>query len=146
MNQPAQNVGFDIAKLDQVSGPVTHKVSVIDDIDGNSVSGFIMVGKNSPEYQKVQQAIRIENIKRASKRKQTIDTTKDEGAAVVARTVEQNDRMTALAVVTGWYGFNSEGAPMYFNKQIVEKMFDVYPTWQAKVLAALEEDANFTPA
>lgn len=135
--------GFDIDNMSVDSGPVTHSVSVIDDVDGNSVSGFVIVGKNSNEYQSAVRAIRIENIKRAAKRKTQIDSSTDEGAAFIARTVDQSDRTTALAVTVGWYGMNSGGKPMAFDKMVVERMFQRYPTWQQKVLAALEEDANF---
>lgn len=144
MNDQAQVQGFDLSNLEVESGPAVHQVSVIDDLDGNPVSGFVIVGKNSPQYQKVTRDIRIANIKRASKRKGQIDASTDNGAEVIARTVEESDRMTALAVVTGWFGMMQNGQLMSFDKSVVEKMFKKYPQWQAKVLAALEDDANFT--
>lgn len=143
MNDQAQVQGFDLSNLDAEAGPAVHQVSVIDDLDGNPVSGFIIVGKNSPQYQAAAREIRKDNIKRASKRKTQIDASTDQGAEVIARTVEESDRKTALAVVTGWFGMKQNGQLMSFDKAIVEKMFKKYPQWQAKVLAALEDDANF---
>lgn len=146
MTDQAQVQGFDVNDLDATTGPATHKVSVIDDIEGNPVSGFIIVGKNSKECQEATKQNRINNIKRASKRKQQIDAASDIGAAVIAKTVEEGDRTMALSVVIGWFGMLSGGELIKFDKKIVEKMFDKYPTWQAKVLAALEDDANFLKA
>lgn len=142
----AQVTGFDIEDLEKNDGPVTHRVSVIDDVDGNPVSGFVIVGKNSEEYRKVTHDIRVENIKRAAKRKQQIDTSTDVGAAVVASTVDKNDRAIALGIVVGWFGMKSNGKLLQFDKDIVEKMFDKYPTWQEKVLRELEVEANFMKA
>jgi hypothetical protein len=142
----AQVTGFDVDSLDGDIEQNTHRCSVIDDEDGNPKSGFIMVGKNSPEFQAVVNRIRIDNIKRAAKRKQQLDTSTDEGAGVVARTVAANDRATAMAVVTGWFGMLREGAEMQFDKAIVERMFNKFPQWQVKVLQDLEAESNFTKA
>jgi hypothetical protein len=146
MTSQAQVTGFDIADLETNNGPVTHKVAVIEDLDGNPVTGFIIVGKNSQEYQEASQAIRIENIKRAAKRKTQIDTSTDLGATVVARTVASNDKTIALAVVVGWFGMLSDGKEIPLDKAVVEKMFTKYPTWQDKVLKELDVEANFTKA
>lgn len=140
-----QAQGFDISALDN-TGPVTHKVSVIDNADGESVSGFIIVGKNSLEFINAASQIRIDNIKRAAKRKQQLDTSTDEGAAVLAKTVDRNDRTSALSVVIGWYGFTANGQEIPFDKAMVEKMFAKFPTWQEKVLKELEAEANFMKA
>lgn len=144
MTSPAQ--GFDVNDLSQESAPITHKVSVIDDEDGNPVSGFVIVGKNSKEYQNASNAIRIDNIKRAAKRKTQVDTGTDAGAAIVARTVASNDRTTALSVVIDWFGMLSNGQPMPFDKAVVEKMLDKFPQWQVRILNDLDNDANFTKA
>lgn len=138
-------LGFDLSSLDSADlKEPTHKVSVQDDADGESIQGFIVVGKNSEQFQKVSGAIRIDNIMRAGKRKAQIDTATEVGAGVVSRTVELNDRATALAVVTDWYGFNLEGSPVKFDPSYVAKLFNKFPQWQIKVLAALEVEANFT--
>jgi hypothetical protein len=139
--------GFNIDDLDAVDQTThTHSVSVIDDEDGNPITGFVIVGKNSKEYQEVAQTVRIDNIKRAAKRKQQIDTATDAGAGIVARTVAGNDNAVALAVVVGWFGMLSGGEQMAFDKNMVSRMFAKFPQWEVKVLAALEADANFMTA
>ena len=142
----AQAKGFNIEDLDKDDGPAVHKVSVIDDDDGNAVSGFMIVGKNSEQYQTITNDIRVRNIKRAAKRKGQLDASTDAGAEMIARTVAQQDRETALGVVIGWFGFHKDGQPMKFDKALVAKMFDKYPQWQTKVLSELENDANFIKA
>jgi hypothetical protein len=138
--------GFDLENLDADTGPAVYKVSVIDDDDGNPQSGFIIVGKNSEQYQEAVKKIRIRNIKRAAKRKSQLDSSTDAGAEMIARTVDESDRETAMAVVIGWFGFHKSGEPMSFNREVVARMFKKYPQWQAKVLSELEVDANFTKA
>lgn len=140
---PSKAAGFEVEDLDKAD-EATFNVAVIKDEEGEPVSGFIIVGKNSPEYQAENEAIRIEGIKRASKRSKQIDTSTDAGAALVAQTVSSNEKRLALAVTVGWFGFNSEGAPLAFNKQMVEKMYAKKPTWLAEVSNALEADGNFT--
>lgn len=145
MNQAqnqSQNKGFDLDQLDN-DQVITHSVAVLQDDDGNDVTGFIIVGKNSPEYQEASKSVRINNIKRASRRKGQIDSASDVGAALIAKTVEEGDRALALSVVIGWFGMLKNGQLMKFDKEVVAKMFQKYPQWQAKVLAALEDDANF---
>lgn len=146
-NTQAQVAGFDIDGLDASDNePITFEVAVIKDDEGNAISGFLIVGKNSEEAVAVNRFIRMENIKRAAKRRKSVDTSTDEGAAIVAKTVDNNDRLTALAITVGWFGFNKGGVPITFDKALVEKMFDKYPRWQELVLNAFEEDANFTKA
>ena len=139
-----QAQGFEIGNLDAADAkPATFNVDVMQNEDGEGIVGFTIVGKNSPEYQNASNKVRIENIKRASKRSKQLDTSTDDGAAVVAKTVAANEQTLAMAVTVGWYGFNLEGAPMNFDKAVVEKLFTKYPQWQAMVNAALDNDVNF---
>jgi len=136
--------GFDLGNLDNPDfNQVTHKVAVIEDADGEPVSGFYIVGKNSAEYQEANNVVRHDNIKRASKRSKHIDSSTDEGAQVVANTVDRNEKAIAIAITVGWFGFNAGGQPREFDKALVAKMFDKFPVWQAKVINDLEKDSNF---
>jgi hypothetical protein len=142
--QAIMSSGFDVSNLDDDKlNKVTHNVTVIQNEDGDPISGFIIVGKNSKEYQDVSNEIRKTNIQRAGKRSKQIDSSTDEGANTVNRTIAQNEHATALAVTVGWFGFNLEGQPMQFDKAMVEKMFNKCPQWQARVNQALDTDANF---
>jgi hypothetical protein len=143
-SNPAKAAGFEIDDIDSsVIDRNTFNVAVIEDADGEPISGFVIVGKNSAEYQAATVAIRAANIKRSAKRAKAIDTSTDEGAATVASTIASNERAIAMAVIVDWFGFNSEGQPASFDRSKVEKMLSKFPQWQARVNAALEVDANF---
>ena len=136
--------GFDLSLLDSSDvNEVTYKVSVIDTDDGDPVSGFILVGKNSKEYQAEDNAIRIENIKRSAKRKTQIDASTDDGAATLVNLIRANEKRLCLAAIVGWFGFNKDGEEAAFDKSVVDRMLTAYPQWQDKVSATLEKDKNF---
>jgi lipoprotein-anchoring transpeptidase ErfK/SrfK len=135
-------VDFD-SILEGASRRVTHDVPVLFDDDGEPKAGFRIVGKNSPEYQAEHAAIRAEGHKRAAKRKTAIDTSTDEGAMQLVNLVDDNQRRLALAVTVESYGFESGGAPLQLSKAQIAAAFDKFPTWQDRVAAALEQDANF---
>lgn len=144
--QAIVNGSFELSALDDQTidlSRMTHDVAVVEDADGNPLIGFRIVGKNSPEYMKVNSEIRRDNIKRAGKRKAGLDASTDDGADAIARTVDDNERKIAKAVIVGWFGFKLEGQDMEFSEQYVAKLLDKFPTWQTKVMNALEVEANF---
>ena len=67
----------------------------------------------------------------------------DEGADQLVHVIDDNQKRLALAVAVDWYGFTSNGAVVPFDKGLIATAFDKYPTWQERVTAALENDANF---
>jgi len=137
-------VGFDISNLTAIeTAPVTHKVDVLFNDDGEAVAGFVIVGKNSPEYQAENHAIRAEGFKRSAVRKTAIDAKTDDGASKLVEAVDSNATRLALSVVKDWYGFTSNGQPTAYTKELGLAAFKKFPTWEDKVNAALEVDANF---
>lgn len=142
---PATAAGFDLEDLDNDSvNQITHKVAFTEDLDGNPITGVYIVGKNSAEYARVSESIRVENIKRASKRNKAIDTSTDDGAKLVANTVANNNIAEAVAVTVDWFGFNAGGQPKEFDSKYMHALYSKYPTYLAKVQSALENDANFS--
>lgn len=136
---------FDIASLlnGENSEEPTFKVAVEFDEDGEEKSGFIIVGKNSSAYQEVARDIRADNIMKASRRK-GVDGSTEEGSKIIVNNVINNEHRIAKAIVVGWFGYTNNGKEISFDIDIVERMFVAKPQWQARVLAALEVDANFT--
>jgi hypothetical protein len=145
MTQAEQIIGggFDIDQLDSQSEQILHKVTLISDIDGNDKCGFFIDSKNCKEFQDATHQVRIDGLKRSSKRKTALDTSTNEGAGAVAKMIESNDTTLACSVVKGWFGFQSKGVDAQFDKAAVVKMFAKFPTWQDKVTAALDNEANF---
>jgi hypothetical protein len=144
MTDQAQVSGFDFDKL-MSSEQITYRVPVTFDKDGEPEAGYIIVGKNSDEYQKEYEALRVEGINKANRRKAQIDTSTKEGAEMLARLIKSNDTRLALSVVIGVFGFVSKGAEVPFSKEFVAMTFEKMPTWKDKVVATLENDANFLP-
>lgn len=140
MTQESMDLNALMADAEQA---VTFKVAISQTEDGDDKAGFVILGKDSKEYQAAARAIRIEGLKKSSKRKTSLDTSTDEGAGIVARLIDSNETTLALAVVVDWFGFSSNGAVVSFNKEIVGKLFAKYPTWREAVSAALENNANF---
>lgn len=142
----AENIlasSFDLSDIDAPLETVLHKVVVVTDVEGNDRCGFMIDSKNCAEYQEATRQVRIDGLKRSAKRKTSLDTTTDEGAGVVAKMIDTNELTLACAVVKGWFGFESQGKPVPFNKPTLMKLFAKYPTWKDKVTAALENEANF---
>jgi hypothetical protein len=137
-------VGFDIANLAAAAVVAkTFNVDVLFDDDGNATAGFVIVGKNSNEYQAENHAIRAEGYKKSAIRKTAIDVKTDEGSSKLVDNIDSNATRLALSVVTGWYGFTNNGEPVPYTKELGLAAFKKFPTWEDKVNAALEVDANF---
>jgi hypothetical protein len=140
-------VGFDISNLTGSAAAAlvatTYNVDVLFDDDGNPTAGFVIVGKNSPEYQAESHAVRAEGHKRSAIRKAALDVKTDEGASKLVDIIDDNSTRLALAVVKDWYGFTSAGAPVPYEKKHGLAAFQKFPVWEEKVNAALEVDNNF---
>jgi hypothetical protein len=135
--------GFDIGNLDAINSVELFRVVVILDANGDDKSGFSIVGKNSAEYQAATHKIRVASLQRASRRKSSLDTTTEEGAAAMADAIDANELALAISVVRDWFGFASNGVTAPFDAQMTAKMLAKFPTWREKISAALEVDANF---
>lgn len=137
-------MGFEIDSLDNdVVVKNTFDVAVIEDAEGEPVSGFKIVGRNSPQYREQFNKVRIANTQRGSKRKKPLDTSTEEGAEILARTLDGNEDSLIMAVIVDWFGFNVEGQPATFDRARAERLLTKYPTWKDKIKVALDNDANF---
>jgi len=122
---------------------VTVRVPVLFDEDGEPKAGFVIVGKNSPEFRQENHAIRSEGYQRSAKRTTAIDTKTEEGASQLVHLVDVNQARIALAVAVETFGFTSEGKDIQLSASQKAAAFEKYPTWQDLVIAALEKDADF---
>lgn len=138
------SAGFDIALLASPEKIAkVHTVEVAHDDDGNMLAGFDIVGKNSVQYRDVIRATSVTAIKRSQTKKEQIDAKTEKGAGTLYDLGEDRNRKIALAVVVGAPGFVSNGQPVELTEDFLNLCFDAQPTWQEKILAALEADANF---
>lgn len=138
------SAGFDIALLASPEKIAkVHTVEVAHDDDGNMLAGFDIVGKNSIQYRDVIRSTSVTAIKRSQTKKEQIDAKTEKGAGTLYDLGEDRNRKIAIAVVVGAPGFVSNGQPVELTEGFLNLCFDAQPTWQEKILAALEADANF---
>lgn len=122
---------------------VTVKVPVLFDEDGEPKAGFLIVGKNSPEYLALSHALRVEGLKKSSKKKTAMDTSTDEGADQFVHLVKGNEVRVAVAVAVETFGFASDGKEIQLTEAQKKTAFEKFPTWQGAILSALDKDADF---
>lgn len=131
-------------ELDQVQEePSTQRVAVSWDEDGEPTDGFIIVGKDSEEYQRVIAAQRQKAIRRQAVKRTRYDLKTEEGAEQLDSTLRQNEFEVAAAVVVGWFGFTVNGQPAPFVRERVTQILAVKPSWKDRILQALEDEAAF---
>ena len=135
----------DLDMIEQ-SRDATQKVGVMFDSEGEPTAGFVIVGKDSPQYREVTERLRVAGVKRGANHKERIDTKTDEGALEFDRTVQRNEVEIAVAVTVGWFGFVSGGAEVPFSQTRLREVFAAKPTWRERVSIALENEAGFLPS
>jgi hypothetical protein len=135
---------IEIGRLTQSGlNQVQHPVNLIFDAEGAPLAGFYIVGKNSQEYQDEKARQRIEGIMRSNQRNKQVDSATEEGAKIIAESIDKSEHSMAVAVTVGWFGFGEEGAAATFDRKVAEQILTQMPMWQTKVTQALEQDANF---
>ncbi|MCC7712215.1 hypothetical protein [Janthinobacterium lividum] len=143
--QMIASAGFDISLLNDGNKSVdqVHLVSVLFDEDGAHKAGFEIVSKNSDQYRAVIRETSVVAIKRSVQKSKQIDAKTDEGAAELYDLAENRNMKIAIAVVVGMPGFVDKGVPVQPSPALLKAIFEKMPSWQEKVLAALEADGNF---
>lgn len=150
MNQNT-SAGYD---LDDFVGttikPITFDVTVVSDDDGNPVSGFRIVSRNSDLGRASERALKIENQKLAAKRNKSIDPKTDDGAAKLVDLFDGQMVARASAVVVDWFGWTMKDAdgnkvPRPFEAAKVPTILKQRQDWVEKIIGAMSEDNNFLP-
>lgn len=126
--------------------PITFKVGVIFDADGEPVAGFNIVSRNSEQYRKVDKALNVVNRKAAAARTKDIDQKTDAGAARVIDVVAEQSIARCVAVTVGWFGWTKNGVERPFDAAAMPTILKQKPTWVEKIQFAMFEDANFLPS
>lgn len=131
-------------ELDQVQEePNTQRVAVGWDEEGEPTEGFIIVGKDSDEYQRTISGQRQKAIRRQAIKRTRFDLKTEEGAEQLDVAMRQNEQEIAVAVTVGWFGFTNKGEPAPFVKERMTQILAVKPSWKDRILAALEDEAAF---
>lgn len=138
-------MNVDKIDLEQIeaSAQATKKVGVAFNEDGEPTVGFIIVGKDSKQYREKAAQLRAKVIRRQANTKEKIDRKTEEGALKLDSIVQSNQHEEAVAVVVGWFGFESGGKPAEFSAELVDKVLKAKPTWREAITLALEDTTGF---
>jgi hypothetical protein len=128
------------------SAPITFKVGVLFDVDGEPVSGFNIVGRNSDQCRKADKAARIVNQQAAANRNKAIDQKTVAGADKVITIADAQNIARCAAVTVGWFGWDKNGVERPFDASLMPAILKQKPTWVEKIQIALFEDNNFLPS
>ena len=131
---------IDLTTLEAEATP-TYEVPVVFNADATPAAGFMVVGKNAPQYQAQRRLIALQGIKRSAVRGKKLDTKTNAGAEELVDSFDSNETALAIACVVSWYGFTN---PELMTPDALAKVFAARPTWREKVLDAIETDANFS--
>lgn len=101
--------------------------------------GFRVVGVLSDTYRKVLRECDVLNMQEQAIRKKPIDTSTIEGATQLVEGIEKRRDMVVEACVQTWFGF-----PMEFSLENLRAVLDARPDWRDKILAAIEDQGNFS--
>lgn len=119
-------------------------VAVVLDDDGKPVSGFKVVGADSPEYQEADRQWKVRSVQKSARRGHAIQAATENGAAELVNLVPKREFAICVACVVGIYGFNNGGVPMELSEETLKAIFDKKPTWRQKVVAAIEAEQVFS--
>ncbi|MFS2047567.1 hypothetical protein ACEN9J_03165 [Variovorax sp. Varisp41] len=143
-------MNFDISAIEQ-SANVVHEVLVGHLPDGpegapGTKVGFRVVGPASDQYQAVDREIQIVNVRDAVKQRATLDLKTDKGAELVVDTGADRRLRIVRACTVGWYGFKDGGQDFPFTPENLDRMLKARPNWVNRLIAAIEDEANFAGA
>lgn len=130
-------------QLDQAQDLGTQKVTVSYDDDGEPKEGFVIVSKDSEQYQQVQALHRQRAIRRQAVKRTRFDLKSEEGAEQLDDTLRKNEHETAVAVTVDWFGWTIKGEPAPFNKEHLSQLLKLRPSYRDRILGALEDEAGF---
>jgi len=132
-------------KISAIEQSAQNTFEVIIAQEGEKKVGFTVVGPGSEQYAAADREIQIMNIKEAAMRKTGLDMTKDADAAVVADGAENRRWSTLSRCVVGWFGFvNDDDTPAEFSPDALKRVLKARPYWATMVLAAIDDERNFT--
>lgn len=134
---------FSIEAL-EASSRITFTVDVGRRDDGSAV-GFVVVGPNSEEFSRAERDIQLITVREAARRGETTNLDTEEGAAQVADGADRRRDAILKRCVVGWHGFTlGESTPAEFTVENLTRVLKARPHWARRLLAAINDEGNFT--
>ena len=130
----------------RTASPITSKVVIAYDDDGNEAVGFKIVGPDSPQYRAEQERQRLEGLKRRiNGGKKPKDFKSEEAQAELDRLTQENLTRNAVAVVVDWFGFKDGDIDVPFDAAMLPEFFAAHQSWRDKVVDAIYQEDAFLP-
>lgn len=133
------STGFDIGAAEES----VYDIPFSFDGDGNVDAAIQVVSKNSQQYKDAERALSRTALKKSALRGRALDLKKDADADELLDQREATDIALATAVTVGWYGLTSAGDEYPFSADAAKSLYTKNAIVRGKVLAAIEDQANF---
>ena len=137
-------LGFDIGT--DSDGETTYDIPLGFDADGAVNAGITIVGKNSQAYKDAERTLTRISLKKSAVRGRPLDLKKDSDSEEFIEQREAHNVAIAVAVTKGWFGLTSGGEEYAFTADAAKTLYTKNAYVLGKVLAALEDQANFLKA
>lgn len=132
--------------LDQIAQSNAATCRVIVAGNGDDAAGFVLVGPNSDQFRAAERAISIEGIMEAEKRRVALDLSRPEDAAKMYDNMESRRETLLQHCVVDWFGFKRNGDPVPFSREALVPVLRARPQWAKRLVAEIENTANFDGA
>src|SRR5271167_1278928 len=121
----------------------TYDVPFHFDAEGNADAYITVVGKNSQQYKDAERTTTRVALKKSSVRGRPLDMKKDSDAEEFIDQREVTNVAIAAAVTVGWFGLTDKGVEYPFSAANAKALYTKHAVVRDKVLAAVEDQANF---
>jgi len=121
----------------------TYDVPFHFDAEGNADAYITVVGKNSQQYKDAERTTTRVALKKSAVRGRPLDMKKDSDAEEFIDQREVTNVAIAAAVTVGWFGLTDKGVEYPFSAANAKALYTKHAVVRDKVLAAVEDQANF---
>jgi hypothetical protein len=134
-------VGFDIGLT--ADNDVTYDIPFDFDGDGNTVAAITVVGKNSQRYKDADRKLTRVALKKSAVRGRPLDLKKDSDSDEFIEQRDTTNVELAVAATVGWFGLTNGGTEFPYSAANARLLYTNNIVVREKVLAAIENGANF---
>jgi hypothetical protein len=133
-------IGFDIGLA---LSDITYDIPFDFDGDGNTTAAITVVGKNSQQYKDADRALTRVALKKSAVRGRPLDLKKDSDSEEFIDSRDATNIGLAVAATVGWYGLTNGGETFEYSAANAKLLYTNHSVVREKVLAAIENGANF---
>lgn len=134
------SAGFDIGVS---SEEVVYDIPFGFDDDGKVNAAIQVVSKNSQKYRDAERAISRTALKKSAVRGRPLDLKKDSDSDELLDQRDATNVALATAVTVGWYGLTNGDVEYAYSPDAAKFLYEKNTIVRDKVLAAIEDQANF---